>query len=174
MGWTISFPLGAKKTKRSLSSLHSQTFWVPTKISTPSYNFDAHDADVILQAPLQKGSDKFKDFHVHKAILSIASTVFHDMFTLPQPPESATGDVTLPSIQVVESAETFEVFLQLIYPIEPPIMTSMQLVDDLFRLTEKYMANGVHVKLKQILLSPSFLKDDPVWHVVQTSMRRQN
>ena len=130
-------------------------------MSNSPYTFDAHSADVILRAPLQSGSDQFKDFHIHKIILSVASTFFHDMFSLPQP---ATEDDTLPIITVTESAEVFEVFLRLIYPIEPPAITSLQLVDDLFRLAEKYMANGVHAKLRQTLVpSSSFLRDDPIW-----------
>jgi len=134
-------------------------------MATSSYAFDAHDADVILRAPLQPGSDQFKDFRAHKVILSIASTLFHDMFSLPQPPQPATGDVTLPIVQVTESADVFEVFLQLIYPVEPPPVTSLQLVDDLFQLAEKYTAESVHTKLKQILVPPSspFLRDDPIW-----------
>ena len=37
-------------------------------------------------------------------------------------------------------------------------------MDDLFHLAQRYMANGVHTKLKQILMSfPSLLKDDPIW-----------
>ena len=52
-------------------------------MSVPSYAFDDPDADVILRAPLQPGSDEFKDFHVHKLILSIASTTFRDTFSIP-------------------------------------------------------------------------------------------
>ena len=125
-----------------------------------SYTFDAKDADAVLQAPLQPGSDQSKDFRVHKVILSIASTFFHDMFSLPQP---ATRDVALPVIPITESADVFEVFLRLIYPVEPPTITSLQLADDLFQLAEKYMADSVHAKLRQILISSPFLKDDPIW-----------
>jgi len=129
----------------------------------PSYNFNARDADAVLRTPLQLGSDEFKDFHVHKAILSVASALFHDMFSLPQPPQPPAGGIALPIIQVTEAAEIFDTFLRLIYPIEPPAITSLQSVDDLFRLAEKYMTDGVHAKLKQILVSPSFLRDDPIW-----------
>jgi len=133
-------------------------------MNAPLYNFDAHDADVILQAPLQSGPDQpLKDFHLHKNILSIASTLFHDMFTLPQPPQPPAGDINIPVIQVTEPAEIFEAFLRFIYPIEPPAINSLQLVDDLFQLAEKYMANGVRARLKQTLVSPSFLRDDPIW-----------
>ena len=134
-------------------------------MATSSYAFDDHNADVILQAPLQPGSDQFKDFRTHKDILSIASTLFHDMFSIPQPPQpAAAGDISLPIVQVTEPADIFEVFLRLIYPVGPPAVTSLQLLDDLFRLAEKYMADSVHARLRQILaLSPSFLRDDPIW-----------
>jgi len=130
-------------------------------MSVPSYPFDSPGADVILRTPLQQGSNEFKDFRTHKSILSIASALFLDMFSLPQPPQPITGDVTIPIIQITESAEVFEVFLRLIYPVEPPAITSLQLVDDLFQIAEKYMANSIHAKLKQTLVS--FLKDDPIW-----------
>jgi len=39
----------------------------------------------------------------------------------------------------------------------------MQLVDDLFRLAEKYMVNGIYARLKHIFMSPSFLRDHPIW-----------
>jgi len=131
-------------------------------MSDSPYAFDAPDADVILRAPLQPGSEEFKAFHAHKAVLSVASTLFRGMFSIPQPPQPAEGDTTLPVIPVVEPAGVFETFLRLIYPIEPPVIDSLQLVDDLFRLAEKYMASGVHSRLKKLLLSPSFLKDDPI------------
>ena len=133
-------------------------------MSTPYHPFDAHDADVILRAPLEQTSDQFKDFRAHKAILSVASIFFHDMFSLPQPPQPTTGDTSLPIIPVTESADVFEVFLRLIYPVEPPAITSLKLLDNLFRVAEKYMANSVHARLRQILaLSPSFLRNDPIW-----------
>jgi len=122
-------------------------------MATSPYAFNAQDADAIFRAPLQLGSDQFKDFHIHKTILSVVSTLFHDMFSLPQPPQPATGCATLPIVPVMKPAEVFEVFLRLIYPIEPPTITSLQLVDNLFQLAEKYTANGVHAKLKQILVS---------------------
>jgi len=85
------------------------------------------------------------------------------MFILPQPPQPPADDITIPVIQVTEPAEVFEAFLRLIYPIEPPVIGSLQLVGDLFQLADKYMANGVRARLRQILVSPSFLRDDPIW-----------
>jgi hypothetical protein len=91
-----------------------QALLFPTTMSDPPYTFDFPDADVILRAPLYPDdpeSTEFKDFHTHKAILSTASTIFHDMFSVPQPRQSAEGDTSPPIVHVVESAETFEVFL---------------------------------------------------------------
>jgi len=117
-----------------------RTLQVPTTMPSSSYTFDAPDADVIVRAPLQQGSKELKDFHVHKAILSIASTLFRDLFSIPQPPQPSESDTTLPIVQIAESAGVFEVFLRLIYPIEPPVIDSLQL----------------------ILFSPSFLENDPI------------
>lgn len=128
-------------------------------MSDSPYTFDAPDADVILRA----GSKEPKDFHVHKVVLAIASTVFRDMFTIPQPPQPAESGIAPPVIPITDPAGVFEIFLRLIYPIEPPVINSLQLVDQLFRVTEKYMASGVHAKLRPILLSPSFLKNDPIY-----------
>jgi hypothetical protein len=134
---------------------------------TSPYTFDSPDADVILRAPLHPDDPKsteFKDFHVHKVILSIASTFFRDMFFVPQPPwQPAQGDDNLPIVDITEPAEVFEIFLRLIYPIEPPAIHSLQIVDHLSQLAIKYPAANVRLKLKQILVSPSFLKSDPVW-----------
>jgi len=131
-------------------------------MSASPHIFDGPDADVILRAPLQPGSEEFKDFHVHKLILSIASIVFRDTFSIPQPSCNTSESTTLDVVQVTESAEALETFLQFIYPVDPPVIEDLRLVDDLFQLTEKYMAKGVSTKLKKLLVSPSFLKDDPI------------
>lgn len=135
-------------------------------MSASSHIFGSPDADMIIRAPLRPDdpeSTEFRDFHTHKAILSSASTVFHDMFSVPQPPQPADGDTNLPIVQVTESAEVFETFLQFIYPIEPPTINSPQNVYNLLQLASKYLTSGVHARLRQALVSPSFLRSDPVW-----------
>jgi len=131
-------------------------------MSPSSYAFDGPDADVILRAPLQPGSDEFKDFRVHKLILSIASTVFRDTFSIPQPPPPTSEDTSLDVVQITESAEVVETFLQLTYPIDPPVIADLQLLDDLLQLADKYIAGGVITKLKKLLVTPAFLNDDPI------------
>jgi hypothetical protein len=131
-------------------------------MSASPYTFDSPDADAILRAPLQPGSNEFKDFRVHKLILSIASSVFRDILSIPQPPHHPSEGTTLDVIGVTEPATVIEPFLQLIYPVDPPAIEDLRLLDDLFRLADKYAAKGVGAKLKKLLVSPSFLKDDPI------------
>ena len=147
--------------------------WCPPLNTSPplSYTFNAHDADVILRAPLGQGSDRFKYFRVHESSSSVAPTLFLDTLSFPQPPQPATGGTTLPTTPVAESTEAFETFLRLIYPIE---------VDDLFRLAENCMTNAsVHADLRRVQMSPSFFspssRDNLIWiHVAKTSPRKQN
>jgi hypothetical protein len=131
-------------------------------MSASPYTFDGPDADVILRAPLQPGSDEFKDFRVHKLVLSIASGVFQDILSIPQPPHYPSEDTTLDIVGVTDPAMVFETFLQFIYPGDSPAIEDLRLVDDIFRLADKYAAKGVSEKLKKLLVSPSFLKDDPI------------
>ena len=133
-------------------------------MSASPYIFDGPDPDVILRAPLQSGSYELKDFHVHKLVLSIASITFRDTFSIPQPPRNTSNsdDGTLDVVQVTESANVLEPFLQLIYPVDPPVIENLRLVDDLFRAADKYVAKGITTRLKKLLISPSFLKDDPI------------
>ena len=131
-------------------------------MSTSSYIFEGPDPDVILRAPLEPGSDEFKDFHVHRVVLSIASITFRDTFSIPQPSRHTSDDTTLDVVQVTESADVLETFLRLIYPVDPPVIENLRLVDDLFRVADKYAARGITTRLKERLVSPSFLKHDPI------------
>ena len=130
-------------------------------MSASSFTFDGPNPDVILRAPLQQGSDEFKDFHVHKLILSIASAVFQDTFST-QPPRRTPDGTSLCVIQFAEPSQVLETFLQLIYPVDPPVIEDLRLVGDLLKLADKYAAKGVIARLKKLLVSPLFLKDDPI------------
>ena len=135
-------------------------------MSDPPYTFDSPDADVILRASLHSGdpgSAEFNDFHAHKIILSTASTVFRDMFSLPQSPEPSEGNASLPIVHISEPPEIFETFLRFIYPIEPPLVNSLQVLYHLSQLASKYVAGCVRARLRQLIISPSFLRSDPIW-----------
>ena len=130
-----------------------------------TYTLNSPDADVILRARPQDApgtGSRSKDFHVHKLILSIASTVFRDIFSHPERPQPAKGQADLPIVEIQESPVIVEIFLLLIYPIEPLTIQRLDLVKPVFQLASVYAVSIVHTKLRQILVSPSFLKDDPV------------
>ena len=131
-------------------------------MSSSPYIFEGPEPDVILRAYLQVGSDEVKDFHVHKLILSIASVVFRDTFSIPQPRSTSSDPATLDVVQVTELPQVIEVFLRLVYPVDPPVIEDLQLLDDLFRFADKYIASGVTNKLKNVLVSPPFLHKDPI------------
>lgn len=65
-------------------------------------------------------------FQARKAILSLASPIFSDMFSLPQPPSSDKNEdssapaTSLPSVQLSETGLVIDVLLRYCYPVEPP------------------------------------------------------
>jgi len=82
-------------------------------------NFDAPDADIILRA---LGPPKH-DFRVHKVLLSLASPVFKDMFSLPQPTLGDSAESTVAEVEIVEvtdPADALDIVLRIIYPFDPP------------------------------------------------------
>jgi len=91
------------------------------------------DADIILRA---SGG---KEFHAHKLVLSLASPVFRDMFSVPQPLE---GPSQTPIIDVDDPTEALEMFLQIIYPIPNPPIKDAETLVSLLRLADKYDAKA--------------------------------
>lgn len=92
-------------------------------------------ADVILRA---SGG---KELHVHKLVLSLASSVFRDMFSVPQPPP--TDSSQLPIIDVSDPPEALELFLQTIYPTRNPLMDDVKKLASVLHLVDKYDARDV-------------------------------
>lgn len=91
-------------------------------------------ADVILRA---SGG---KELHAHKLVLSLASPVFENMFSIPQP---ATESSQLPIIDVNDSPETLEQFLRVIYPVPNPPIHNVELLASLLRLADKYDVKAI-------------------------------
>ena len=91
------------------------------------------DADIILRA---SGG---KEFYAHKLVLSLASPVFRDMFSVPQPPDTSSK---IPIIDVDDPPETLETFLQIIYPIRNPPINGAETLASLLRLADKYDAKA--------------------------------
>jgi len=119
-----------------------------------STDFCADDADVIIRAA---GT---LDFHVHKLILSFASPVFRDMFTLPQPPTDTPG--TLPRVDISESPETWENILRTIYPMQRPIIDDLDGLGSLLIAAKKYEMQFILDSHKGIFKDREFIQRDPL------------
>ncbi|CDO74333.1 hypothetical protein BN946_scf184850.g5 [Trametes cinnabarina] len=61
------------------------------------------------------------ELHVYRAIIGVASSVFSDMLSLPQPAPTATSDTGVkPTIEVAESSAVWETLIMLCYAPRPP------------------------------------------------------
>lgn len=106
------------------------------------------DADVILRAP---GG---KEFLAHKLVLSLASPVSRDMFTVPSVPIETTPP-KLPIIDVHDPPEALEMFLQIIYPIPNPPIDGLEALASVLKLADKYEAKAVLDAHRGYLSPPS-------------------
>ena len=127
----------------------------------PPYEFTADDADIILRA---SRCDAPRDFRVHRIILSIVSPVFKDMFDVPQPiPPASPAEATIPIINVDDTPEDLEVFLRVIYPFGLPTMSTLDAISDALVTLDKYQVQAGSLQpLRSLLVSPEFLKNDPI------------
>ena len=116
------------------------------------YNFDAPDADTILR------SLDGKDFRVHRLILSLSSPVFQGVFSLPQSTEPLSET---PIIDVAESSDVLEPFLQYLYPLSPPKIPDISMWTALSTVADKYGAEVVMDSLRDMLI-PRFLETSPL------------
>jgi len=111
-------------------------------------------ADVILRA---SGG---REFHAHKLILSFASPVFRDMFSVPQPPPTESSQ--LPIVDINEPPGALEMFLRTIYPTPNPPIGDTETLASVLRLAVKYHAGAVLDAHKEHLLSTCL--DSPYVH----------
>ena len=116
------------------------------------YDFDTPDADAILR------SSDGKEFRVHKLILSIASPIFQGMFSLPQPTEPPSQ---IPSIDLPESSDVLQPFIQYLYPRSPPKISDISMWAALYTIADKYDVEVVMDPLRDMLIS-RFLETSPL------------
>ncbi|KAF8211808.1 hypothetical protein K438DRAFT_1710246 [Mycena galopus ATCC 62051] len=123
---------------------------------SPSSN-EENPPDVILR------SSDLVDFHTHKAVLSFASPVFRDMWSLPQPVGEMLKDGKV-VVSLSEPSKTIEKFLVLCYP--PSHFRSygfrdLDGVDGAYEAAGKFQIEGGQKLLEQLLGEPSFLQNQP-------------
>ncbi|EPT05133.1 hypothetical protein FOMPIDRAFT_7824, partial [Fomitopsis schrenkii] len=114
------------------------------------------NADVILR------SSDLCDFRARKAILAEASSVFDDMFSLPQPAATASASRQsestsvdykdgLPVIALQEGFSLLDMLLRLCYPIPKLPINSIDTLAPVMAASIKYAMNGVTAMLREDL-----------------------
>jgi len=124
--------------------------------------FTTHDGDIVLRAGAEP--DSKHDFRVHKFILSLASSVFKDMFAFPQPSDQTLNERQLPVVDVSDPPAALDVVLRLIYPgVEPPKITERKTLSASLLTADKYNITSIYPTLRENL--KTFLPGDrePLW-----------
>jgi len=117
-------------------------------------HLDTTDADIIIR------SADGRDFRAHKAILSLASPVFRDTFSIPQPPSPEPSST--PVVDVCETGKVLDAFLQCVYPVPMPTIEDFGLVEALVTAADKYEVEVILKKVELWLAAPENLKKDPL------------
>lgn len=88
---------------------------------SPLELFDVPDANLIIR------SSDLVDFRVHKPVLAMVSSVFKDLFSLPQPSDSESDD-DFPVVKLSEDSEILHSLVSIIYPVPTVIPNSHEKV----------------------------------------------
>ncbi|KAI9511500.1 hypothetical protein F5148DRAFT_1146821 [Russula earlei] len=113
----------------------------PRNFGTP---FNQSDANLIIRS-----SDQV-DFHVHKAVLGIASVVFDDMFTAPGPSPHEQGQDNQ-VINLTEGSKTLHYLLTTIYPVDPSIPETSEDALSLLATCHKYHMDFTATHIRSLL-----------------------
>ena len=87
----------------------------------PPDAFDVPDANLIIR------SSDLVNFRVHKPVLAMASPVFKDLLSLPQPSDGESVD-GLPMVQLSEDSDLLSTLVSMLYPLHPVIPKSYEKV----------------------------------------------
>ncbi|KAH7922629.1 hypothetical protein BV22DRAFT_1037294 [Leucogyrophana mollusca] len=132
-----------------------------TSSTAAGHPFDHPSADIILRS-----SDDV-DFRVLKSFLSLASPVFRDMFTIPQPHPPRESDIKdgLPVVQLTETRTVLEKILLICYPSYFGGVRGLTRLDEWERVAEvagKYQMEAAMQHIFAELNKSTFTKSDPV------------
>ncbi|KAH8981749.1 hypothetical protein EDB86DRAFT_416039 [Lactarius hatsudake] len=126
--------LGTETSLRSHPSLPTVSRPLPKRL-------DLSGADVVVRS-----SDRV-NFPVHKAMLASSSSVFGDMFSFPQSPNSGTVD-GLPVVDLPEDAELIRSLITILYPIPSEIPASYDRILALLAAAQKYDMGAVKSSIR--------------------------
>ncbi|KAG8974449.1 hypothetical protein FRC05_007248 [Tulasnella sp. 425] len=104
------------------------------------------------------------EFKPSRAVLSLASPIFRDMFAMPPVADQGKTEIKLPVIPVEEDAETLQALLQMLYPIDPPPIASFSLAQKLVTACDKYFVSNskLRLHLRDALNDDNFMTEDPL------------
>jgi hypothetical protein len=88
---------------------------------SPLEPFRVSDANLVIR------SSDLVDFRVHNSVLAMASPIFRDTLSLPQPPDSEIVE-GLPMIQIPEDSELLNCLVSILYPVPTVIPNSYEKV----------------------------------------------
>ncbi|KAF8491521.1 hypothetical protein F5888DRAFT_1054043 [Russula emetica] len=98
---------------------------------SPLELFRVPDANLVIR------SSDLVDFRVHKSVLAMASPIFGDTLSLPQPSDSEIVD-GLPMIRISEDSELLNCLVSILYPVPTVIPNSYEKVLYLLAACQKY------------------------------------
>jgi hypothetical protein len=101
--------------------------------------FERKDADLIIRSCDQV------DFHVHKAILGVASVAFEDMFTAPGQGRNESV------VNLAEDSKTLHRLLTAIYPVDLSIPKTLEEYLSLIASCQKYQMDSTAARIRSLL-----------------------
>ena len=123
----------------------------PSPMSMPS----DPDMDIVSSDGVQ--------FRVRKSLLSQASPVFNDMFSVPQPISSLDTDAPTDLIKLTEPSKTIRLILGLVNsPITSLLIDSLSDIANLLQAADKYDMKTIQEHALYSLKQPRFLENEPL------------
>jgi len=107
------------------------------------------DADIVVQ------SCDLVNFRVHKSALSLSSSFFGDMLSLPQPSDNDAVD-ELPVVRLSEDGEVLNSLLTMLYPIPSVMPISYDKSLMLLVASQKYDMVGIQSRIRAEIQSRNF------------------
>jgi len=107
------------------------------------------DADIVIQ------SCDLVNFRVHESALSLSSSFFGDMLSLPQPSDNDAVD-ELPIVRLSEDAEVLNSLLTMLYPIPSVVPISYDKSLMLLVASQKYDMVGIQSRIRAEIQSQKF------------------
>ncbi|KAF8892200.1 hypothetical protein BD779DRAFT_1642922 [Infundibulicybe gibba] len=129
----------------------------PPRTTKDTYFSDTDDADIILHS-----SDNV-EFHTHRILLSLASPLFKDMFTLPQNPTMETDmEATQHIIPMSENSCVLRHFLTWCDPRTEFVCDKWADIPGVLKLADKYDVVSLRDTVKRMIMSSYWIRANPL------------